>query len=863
MTPLRILVVDDHEEIRKGIKALLSAHTRWSICGEAQDGIEGVEKALNLKPDVILMDVSMPRMGGMEATGILRREIPNSDVVILSQNDRTIVSRQARDAGASAFVAKSDLARDLISTLDTVAETRNVAATKTDGSMTESTESPMGIGAYKPSGEGTVPVESILCTEELQRRPPRPADYQKENTALSALAQSLADSPHTILQTLADTLLDVCAAGSAGISLLTEDDGKRFYWPAIAGEWKPHIGGGTPRDFGPCGDVLDRNRTLLFSHVERRYTYFQPVQPLVEEALLVPFYVAGKAVGTIWAVAHNPDRKFDAEDERMMNSLGKFASSAYQVVSTLDALKTQESERQKDAHANSLLAAIVDSSEDAIVSKTLDGVITSWNRGAEHLFGYPAQEAIGRNIMLVIPADRKQEEAGILRRIRQGERIEHFETLRLKKDGTLIDLSLTISPVKDATGRIVGASKVARDISERKHAEEATNLLAAIVDSSDDAITSKSLSGVITSWNKGAERLLGYSAGEAVGQHIFLIIPDDRRDEEITILDKLKRGERVNHFETVRRRKDGTMIDLSLTISPVKDATGKVIGASKVARDITESKRIEQALRESEERLRKLSDDLEGKVQVRTRQLQRRNAEVLDQAGQLRELSGRLLKTQDDERRHIARELHDSAGQLISALGMNLAGINQHAGDNPTLAKALDDTQNLLQQLNKEIRTTSYLLHPPLLDDNGLRHAIDWYMEGLSERSDLKIDLDVSENFGRLPEDLELAIFRIVQEALTNIHRHSGSKTGTIRLSRDNGRVLLEIQDHGRGISVEKLAAIKAQRTGVGIAGMRERVLHLKGEMDIQSNDGGALISVTLPLDPRSASATLPEAKSV
>ena len=216
------------------------------------------------------------------------------------------------------------------------------------------------------------------------------------------------------------------------------------------------------------------------------------------------------------------------------------------------------------------------------------------------------------------------------------------------------------------------------------------------------------------------------------------------------------------------------------------------------------------------------------------------------------------MKTQDDERRRIARELHDSAGQLISALGMNLAGINQHAGDNPTLAKALNDTQKLLQQLNTEIRTTSYLLHPPLLEENGLRHAIEWYMEGLRERSDLKIDLKVSENFGRLPEDLELAIFRIVQEALTNIHRHSGSKTGTIRLSRDNGRVLLEIQDHGRGIASEKLAAIKAQRTGVGIAGMRERVLHLKGEMDIQSNDG-ALISVTLPLDPHSASAALPE----
>src|SRR6202049_3614845 len=212
--------------------------------------------------------------------------------------------------------------------------------------MSESPESQVSGAADNSLDDAAVPVESILCTEELRRRPSRPPDHEKESRALVSLAQALADSPRTVLQTLAETLLDVCRAGSAGISLLTTE-GKRFYWPAIAGNWKQHIGGGTPRDFGPCGDVLDRSTTLLFHHLERRYTYFEPVVPLVEEALLVPFYVEGKAVGTIWAVAHDARRKFDAEDERLMTSLGKFASSAYQILLSLNALNFTMSERYK------------------------------------------------------------------------------------------------------------------------------------------------------------------------------------------------------------------------------------------------------------------------------------------------------------------------------------------------------------------------------------------------------------------------------------------------------------------------------------------------------------------------------------
>jgi signal transduction histidine kinase len=189
-----------------------------------------------------------------------------------------------------------------------------------------------------------VPLSAILHTEELRRRPSRPPEYERENRALAALASALADSPRTILQTLTETILEVTESDSSGVSLLTADR-RRFHWPAVAGRWAPHVGGGTPRDFSPCGDVLHRNTPLLMRHWERRYTYLSPITPPMEESLLVPFYVDGKAVGTIWAVMHDDRRKYDAEDERLLTSLSKFASTAYQVLATIDELRFQIDER--------------------------------------------------------------------------------------------------------------------------------------------------------------------------------------------------------------------------------------------------------------------------------------------------------------------------------------------------------------------------------------------------------------------------------------------------------------------------------------------------------------------------------------
>src|SRR5690349_18708253 len=243
------------------------------------------------------------------------------------------------------------------------------------------------------------------------------------------------------------------------------------------------------------------------------------------------------------------------------------------------------------------LAAIVKSSEDAIISKTLDGIIVSWNSGAEHVYGYTTAEAIGRSMTFLLPENRAEEETEILQAIANGQLVEHFETVRLTKSGDLIDVSLTISPIRDKRDRIVGASHIARNITERKRVDQQLHHLAAIVESSDDAIISKTLDGTILSWNTGAEQVYGYTAAEAIGRHMTFLLPEDLAEEEAEILEAVARGKRVGHFETVRRTKSGDLINVSLTISPIRDTGDRIVGASHIARNITERRRLDQQLR--------------------------------------------------------------------------------------------------------------------------------------------------------------------------------------------------------------------------------------------------------------------------
>jgi len=238
------------------------------------------------------------------------------------------------------------------------------------------------------------------------------------------------------------------------------------------------------------------------------------------------------------------------------------------------------------------LAKVVESSDDAIISKDLNGTISSWNRAAERMFGYTAAEAVGRSIRMIIPADRQAEEDLVLSRIRAGEGMTHHETIRVRKDGTLIPISLTVSPIYDDAGTVIGASKIARDISERKRTDLLARRMAAVIDSSDDAIITKNLNSIITSWNPAAERMFGYTEAEAVGRSIRMLIPDELQGEEDDVLAKIRAGAIVDHYETVRQRKDGTHLSISLTVSPIRNQEGDVVGASKIARDITERTRL-------------------------------------------------------------------------------------------------------------------------------------------------------------------------------------------------------------------------------------------------------------------------------
>jgi PAS domain S-box-containing protein len=260
------------------------------------------------------------------------------------------------------------------------------------------------------------------------------------------------------------------------------------------------------------------------------------------------------------------------------------------------------------------LAAVVASSEDAIVTETLDGNIETWNRSAERLFGYSEADIVGCPIEVIVPPEIRDAGENTSFCVQRGQPARHFETVGLTKDGRRVPISVSLSTVVDPQGNLIGTSRIIRDITDQKALEQEAMRLAAIVDSSEDAIASKDLNGIVQTWNRAAERMFGYTADEIIGRPIRTIIPPDRQSEEDQVLATIRAGKAVEHFDTIRQRKDGTLIEISLSVSPVRARDGTIIGASKIARDVSEPRRLarraEEAARAKDEFLAMLSHEL-------------------------------------------------------------------------------------------------------------------------------------------------------------------------------------------------------------------------------------------------------------
>jgi PAS domain S-box-containing protein len=411
-----------------------------------------------------------------------------------------------------------------------------------------------------------------------------------------------------------------------------------------------------------------------------------------------------------------------------------------------------------------------------------------------------------------------------------------------------------------ASGDLHSAPGAINDITELKPAEQKTDELrfrleqqARILD-----ITLSSISdfayifdreGRFIFVNQALLKLWGLKLEDAVGKNFYdLKYPDElaaRLQQQIQTVFETSEG---LTDETEYTSPTGVVGYYEYIFRPVFDREGRVELVAGSTRNITERKRTEADLRQSQERLREMAESLESQVQVRTRELEIRNNDVLLQSEHLRELSIRLMTTQDVERRHIAREMHDSAGQIIAVLSMHLAQISSKLGDSsPELTKLVNHALTLNQELDREIRTTSYLLHPPMLDELGLRAALAWYVEGLEQRAGIEARLSIAE-FERLSPEMEVTIFRVVQECLTNIHRHSDSKTAHISVALNDAGFVIEVRDFGKGISAPNLAKIRSRSVGVGLRGIRERVRPYAGDVRIDSQEGhGTTITITLP----------------
>ncbi|HTU32276.1 MAG TPA: PAS domain S-box protein [Candidatus Acidoferrum sp.] len=448
-----------------------------------------------------------------------------------------------------------------------------------------------------------------------------------------------------------------------------------------------------------------------------------------------------------------------------------------------------------------------------------DGTVLYTNRQFANMLGQPLEKLIGKSLLDFFSPQMRPAIREIL--LRAGSGAVRCEVELPQEGGSVLPSQLSINPFNDSGTDAL--CLVATDLSQQKCAElervlaeraltehEERNRLV-LSNIKDYAIFVLDPGGNITSWDSGAERVHAFTADQIVGRHFsgFYAHEDvERRQPEIDL--QIAATEDRVESEGWRLRADGSRFWANVILTSLRDEEGKLRGIICVTRDITDRKRSEE---------------------------------------ELRKLSTRLLSLQDQERRRIARELHDSEGQNLSLLLMSLSKLKRTCEKlDPDARTLLTESIEIANECLREVRTLSYLLHPPLLDEFGLISALQWYVEGFSERSGIGVSLDVPAALNRLPAEMETSLFRLVQEGLTNIHRHSGSETAEICLVCDHRELRLKIEDHGKGMTAAEISGTNGAARGVGLASMRERVRELGGNIEIASEAGRTQINVTLPM---------------
>ncbi|MBI4420917.1 MAG: PAS domain S-box protein [Gemmatimonadetes bacterium] len=979
MSALRVLMLEDSpadaELVTNELRRAGVEHT----CARVASRTALLESLASFQPDVILADHNLPQFTALDALRVLRERGVDLPVILVSGSQSDEVAVEYVRQGIDDYVLKENLTR-LPSALSNALRKHQAERERADMETRNRIVSELASDfayAQRVEPDGTLVLEWV--TDAFTR----------------ITGYSLADlngrDPNTVLldpeeRVLGDAIRARLLAGhrvSADYKVRTKFGEVRWLAVRTRPVWDD-VACRVTRIYGAAQDVTERKRaedaqresqhqlagiigsamdaivtvdeqqrvTMVNASAERMFGYSaadvmgKPVELLVPERLRARHREGIRAFGAsgvtsrrlegLWGLRANGE-EFPIE------------ASVSQVVvegrKLYTAIARDLTELRRTDEALARLGAIVESAEDAILSKTLDGVVTTWNPGAEQLFGYRAHEIVGRPAALLIPPDLPKEEAEILDRIRRGERVDHNDTVRVRKDGTRVAVSVAISPIRDGQGQVIGAASIARDITARKRAEidqhHTTALLRAIVESSPSAIVAYDREGRITLWNRAAQDMFGWSAEEVVGKRP-LHVPDSELERFRERWAQVLRGERLWGVEALRRTRDGRTVEVGISSAALLDTSGERIGVLNLLIDNSERKRAQRALAERERDLGdaqgiarlgswvwdmrsgklRWSDELYRLMGYRPREfeptvdgllalvhqddrqrvtdvllgalrggkeqfeyyarLQRRDGAIRDHHAigrvlrdpeghpleargtsqdvteqeqaraqletsreDLRQLARRLEEIREEERGRISREIHDQLGQALTGLKLDLAWskgrLRKDQGDlrerNEAMVELVDSTIETVRRIAAELR-------PGLLDDLGLSAAIEWQVHEFAKRTGIEADTHLPAQDPEVPPEVATALFRILQEALTNVVRHAEASRVIVALRREDGALLLDVSDNGRGIP--KQAGLERS---LGILGMRERAHALGGDVKVKRRpQGGTDVIAMIPV---------------